>query len=148
VLCPSGSHKDTKRQRYITPEEYKLIANKNLDLGYKVYASGSVSDFHYYGLINRENFHWLTAEKVYNWNGSVDSIDLKKMLQIINGATKVISVDTWIKTYALLCNIDTTVIKTRWDGKYIEYGEDVTDWIFLNNKIWPNLKMESVEQLF
>lgn len=147
ILCPSGSHRDENRQRYIVPEEYKSLANKGLDEGYEVYASGSLSDLHYYGLIHRENFHWMTAENIYNWNGTIENNNLKKMLQIINGASKVISVDTWLKTYTLLCDIETTVIQTRWQGKYLPYGEDVTDWIFLNNKIWPNLKIEQVENL-
>jgi hypothetical protein len=147
VLCPSGSHRDENRQRYITQEEYKSLANKSLDEGYEVFVSGSLSDLHYYSIINRESFHWMTAENIYNWNGTIENSNLKKMLQIINGASKVISMDTWLKTYALLCNIETVVIQTRWQGKYLEYGADVTDWIFLNNKIWPNLKIEPVENL-
>ena len=27
------------------------------------------------------------------------------------------------------------------------YGVDATDWIFLNPKIWPNLKMTRLEDL-
>lgn len=147
IVGPSGSHKDPHRQRYLNQEEYKSIVNKGLDEKYKVFASGSVSDLHYYKLIQRENFHWLTSDKIYNWNGTSEDINLKKMLQIINGAEKVISMDTWLKTYTLLCNINTIVVKTRWDNNYITYGDDVTDWIFLNNKIWPNLKLEQIENL-
>lgn len=147
ILCPSGSHRDVNRQRYLTQDEYRAIVNKNLDNGFKVFGSGSVSDLHHYGLVVRDNFHWLTSEKIYHWNNTSDDIDLKKMLQIINGASKVISVDTWLKTYTLLCNIDTTVIQTRWNGRYIPYGEDVTDWIFLNKNLWPHLKLEKVEDL-
>lgn len=69
------------------------------------------------------------------------------MLRIVNSANKVISVDTWLKTYSLLVGIPTTVVMTRWNGEYKQYGEDVTDWIFLNPKIWRNIKLEKVENL-
>lgn len=147
ILCPSGSHRDLSRQRYLTQEEFKTLADKKLQEGYEVFASGSIADLHYYGLIRKDKFHWITSDKIYNGNGSTEDINLKKMLQIINGAEQVISMDTWLKTYTLLCNIETTVIKTRWNGNYITYGDDVTDWVFLNNKIWPNLKLEQIENL-
>lgn len=147
ILAPSGSHREVNRQRYMNVNEYKTIVNKYLDLGYRVFATGSMSDYHMFGLISRDKFHWLTANKVYYHNEHGIDINLRQMLQIVNCASKVISMDTYLKTYTLLCNIPTIVVKTRWLGHYLPYGRDVTDWIFLNPNIWPQIKMETVEDL-
>jgi hypothetical protein len=147
ILAPSGSSKDKNRQRYITPEEYNKLIEKNIKLNYTIYSAGSVSDLHYYGLNKNKNTYWLTSDKIYSWDGTSRDINLHQMLQVINSASKVISTDTWLKTYTLLCGINTTVIKTRWNGSYKELGSDITDFIFLNNKIWPFLTLESLENL-
>ena len=147
ILAPVGSSRDEGRKRYLEVHEYQALANKYLDLGYKVFGCGSSGDFHHYGISARENFHWLSGEAIYNFDGSQEPCDLLKMLRIINGATELVAVDTWIKSYTLLCNIPTTVIKTRWSGNYLPYGEDVTDFIFLNPNIWPAIKMVKIEDL-
>lgn len=147
IIAPSGSHKDSKRQRYLHHHEYDQLVNKYLIQGYKVYATGSMSDLHHFKLIDKDNFYWLHSDAIYNGKGNTESISLKRMLRIINSAEHVISMDTWLKTYTLLCDIPTTVIETRWDNKYRAYGEDVTDWIFLNSKIWPNIKIQKIEEL-
>ena len=147
ILQPSGSHKDTKRQRYLNVEEYKELTKKYLGKGYKVYAVGSMNDLHFFGLIDKDNFFWLNSDSIYDGRGNTRPSDLKNMLRIINSAEHVLSVDTWLKTYTLLCDIPTTVIETRWDGKYKNYGEDITDFIFLNKSIWPHLTMAKIESL-
>jgi hypothetical protein len=146
ILAPSGSNKENNRQRYITPDEYRALANKYLAQDYQIFSVGSIADFHYYGIVNHPNFNWLNSEIIYSSTGA-RATNLLKMLQIINSADMVISADTFLKTYTLLCGIPTVVIKTRWNGRYRTYGEDVTDWIFLNPNIWPNIKIEPIENL-
>jgi len=147
IIAPSGSNKDIQRQRYLHHHEYQQLVDLHLDKNYRVYATGSMADLHHFKLINKDNFYWLCSDNIYSGNGNVEKIDLRKMLRIINSAVHVISMDSWLKSYTLLCNILTKVVKTRWDGKYKPYGEDVTDWIFLNTDIWPSLKMTTIEEL-
>lgn len=147
VIAPSGSNKEIQRQRYLHHHEYQQLVEQYLKNEYRVYVTGSISDLHHFKLIDKENFYWLNSDIIYNGNGGSEGIDLKKMLRIINGAEHVVSMDSWLKTYTLLCGIPTTVIKTRWNNRYRSYGEDVTDWIFLNRNIWPSLKLAKIEEL-
>lgn len=147
IIAPSGSSKEIDRQRYLHHHEYQQLVDIYLNKGFRVYATGSMADLHHFKLINKDNFYWLNADKIYSGNGSVENSNLTKMLRIINSATQVISMDTWLKTYTLLCGIPTTVIKTRWNNRYRTYGEDVTDWIFLNYNIWPSIKIVKIEEL-
>lgn len=147
IIAPSGSHKDLKRQRFLHAHEHQQLVNLNLDKGYKVYVTGSMSDLHHYKLIDRDNFRWLCSDKIYDGKGNVENSDLKRMLRIINSAEYVISMDTYLKTYSLLCGIPTYVIKTRYNGDYKNIGEDITDLIFLNPKIWKNIKIVTVEEM-
>jgi hypothetical protein len=147
IIAPSGSHKDIKRQRYLHNGEYDKLVNIYLDKGYSVYVVGSMNDLHHFKLINRDNFFWLHSERVYDGNGIGRESNLNNMLRIINSAEHVVSMDTWLKTYTLTCGIPTTVIETRWDGVYKRYGEDITDFIFLNRNIWPHLSLIKIEDL-
>lgn len=147
IIGPSGSHKDIKRQRYLNVEEYKELTKKHLAKGYKVYATGSMNDLHFFGLIDKPDFYWLNSDTIYDGKGVARPSDLKNMLRIINSAEHVLSMDTWLKTYTLLCGIPTTVVETRWEGRYKNYGEDITDFIFLNRSIWPHLTMAKIESL-
>jgi hypothetical protein len=147
IIAPSGSAKEVRRQRYVTLNEYNQLLDHNLKLGYKIYSVGSVADLHYYGLPIKPNTYWLTAEKLYKWDSTTQDINLHQMLQYVNKASKVISVDTFLKTYSLICGIPTVIIKTRWRGKYADYGADVTDHIFLNKNIWSDLILDKFENL-
>lgn len=147
IIAPSGSSKEQNRQRYLHQHEYQKLVNLYLDKGYKVYATGSLSDLHHFKIINKENFYWLSSDKIYNGNGTAENISLTKMLRIINSASQVVSMDTWLKTYTLICGIPTIVIETRWNNTYRPFGEDVTDWIFLNSNIWPSIKIAKIEEL-
>jgi len=118
IIGPSGSHKDIKRQRYLHNGEYKRLVDIYLDKGYKVYAAGSMNDLHHFGLVNRDNFFWLNSDTIYDGKGNAQPSNLTNMLRIINSAEHVISMDTWLKTYTLLCDIPTTVVETRWDGNH------------------------------
>jgi len=147
IIAPSGSSKDIKRQRYLHHHEYNQLVEKYLNSGYRVYATGSTSDLHHFKLIDKEDFYWLCLDKIYKGNGTSEEYSLRNLLRIINSAEQIISMDTWLKTYTLLCGIPTTVIKTRWDNKYRSFGEDITDWIFLNPKMWPEIKISKIEDL-
>jgi hypothetical protein len=146
IVCPSGSSKDHNRQRYITSEECRKLVNKYLYKNETVYINISLADFRQYWYPNL-NCYSLSSNVIRDWQGKEEKINLKKMLQIINSAKEVISVDTWLKSYSLLNHIPTTVIETRWNGYYKRFGEDITDWIFLNPKIWPNIKFARIENL-
>lgn len=147
IIAPSGSSKEVNRQRYLHHHEYQQLVDIYLNKGFRVYATGSMADLHHFKLINKENFYWLNADRIYSGNGNIENINLTKMLRIINSATQVVSMDTWLKTYTLLCGIPTTVVETRWNNNYRTYGEDVTDWIFLNYNIWPSIKIAKIEEL-
>jgi hypothetical protein len=147
IIAPSGSSKEIDRQRYLHHHEYQQLVDIYLNQGFRVYATGSMADLHHFKLINKRNFYWLSSNGIYRGDGVLESCSLTKMLRIINSATQVISMDTWLKTYTLLCGIPTTVIETRWNNKYKSYGEDVTDWIFLNYNIWPSIKIAKIETL-
>ena len=143
ILSPSGSQKCNHRQRHLSKDEFEKLVNKHED----IYAIGSLNDIHYYGLIKRKGFHWLNSDKIYHWDESIEKITIKDMVQIIHSAKQVISMDTWLKTYSLLCGIPTTVIETRWYGQYYPYGGDSTDWVFLNPKIWKNITFAKITDL-
>jgi len=148
VIAPSGSHKDLSRQRYLNNNEYKQLVEKYLNKGYRVYVTGAINDIHHFGLINRENFYWLTSEQMHDGKGNITSSNLLDIFKIVNGAELVISVDTWLKCYSLLCGIPTHVVKTRWNGKYDSIGEhDVADWIFLNPNMWQSIKSVTIEEI-
>ena len=146
IIAPSGSNKDIKRQRYLNHNEYNQLVEKTLK-NYLVYVVGSVADLHHFKLINKSGFNWLCSDRIYSGDGVSKASNLKNMLRIINSAEHVLSMDTWLKTYSLLCGIPTTVIKTRWDNHYRNYGEDITDWIFLNPNIWSSIKLTTIEAL-
>ena len=148
IIAPSGSHKDISRQRFLHNGEYEWLVHRCLDKGYRVYVAGSMNDLHHFKLIDRENFYWLHSDKIYDGKGVAKDSSLLNMLRIINSAEHVYSMDTWLKTYTLTCGIPTTVIKTRWNGGYKLYGQDITDFIFLNHNIWPNLTLIKWEDLF
>lgn len=147
IIAPSGSVKEEKRQRFLSVDEYHKLIEANLKFGYKIYSIGSVADLHFYGLYKHPNVFWATVDKLYKHDSTFTELNLHQMLQIINAAFKVVSMDTWLKTYTLLCGKPTITIKTRWNGTYLNYGADVTDFIFLNKNIWPYLSLEKIEDL-
>lgn len=146
AIAPSGSHRDNSRQRYLEKHEYESLVRKYLNQGYEVYGIGSDKDWREYHMPEK-GVWWATNRILRDWQGNIKNHELADMLRIINSATEVISMDTWMKTYSMIAGIPTTVIATRWHEKYLNYGEDVTDWIFLNPKIWPQLKVARIEDL-
>lgn len=145
VIAPSGSERNPSRQRYITPIEYGKLVDKYVDKGFTVYTVGSENDYKFYKSHAAKSI-WLSSYYLRAANAT-RTHSLKDLLQVVNGARKVLSMDTWLKTYSLLCDIPTTVIRTRWNGVYYPYGRDVTDFIFLSKKIWPKIKFAQIEEL-
>jgi hypothetical protein len=108
--------------------------------------TGSVDDYDYYKLYKNKNCYWLTNSFLYSLNEKKD-IKFLDFLQIINSSTDCISVDTYLKTLILLLQKKTKVIRTTFDGKYKDFGIDVSDQIFLNKSIWKNIKCYTFEEL-
>lgn len=146
AIAPHGSQRIESRQRYLSSEELGTIVNKYLDRDYNVYCFGSEEQKSHFSL-NRPNSYWVTDSMFYDHTNRKTRCDIKYMLQIINSAEEVISVDTWMKTYSLLVGLPTKVIMTRWSGHYKQYGEFITDFIFLNPNIWPEIKLLHFEDV-
>ncbi len=146
IVCisPCGSHRDGSRQRYLSNGELSSLVKK-YNKEYKVYAVGANRETSFYNIV--PDSYWMTSNYILDSKGNKTEIDLNQMLRIINSSTEIISVDTWLKTYGLLVGLPTTVIKTRWNGKYRNYGDDPTDLIFLNSKLWPDIKLKTIEEL-
>lgn len=147
IVAPHGSSKDDSRRRYLTQNEYSLLINNNIDKYDKIYSIGSSENISFYGLPIDNKCYWLNSNNIIDATGTQVTINIKDMFKIINSCNLCISVDTWIKTYTAFINIDTKVIKTRWNGQYRSYGSECTDYIFLNKKIWPNLDLVEFETL-
>jgi len=144
VIAPTGSTRDVARQRFITLHEFQTLVIRYLAKGYEVYGIGSEADGKNYAM---PGVWWATHDSLRHWRGGVTQHKLCDLLKIINSAEEVVSMDTWLKTYSLLVGVPTTVIATRWHGKYKPWGEDFNDWIFINKKIWPNLTVSRIEDM-
>ena len=147
IIQPSGSVRDSNRQRYLEVFEYDCLVNKYLDLGYNVITTGSDGDKEFYKWkSNRENNWFLTSNRMTG-NKSSTPIDLSIFLKILHSVEKVISADTWLKSYSLLCGIPTIVFNNRCRGRYLPIGSDPCDHIFLNKDFWQNLEVKTVEEI-
>jgi hypothetical protein len=81
-------------------------------------------------------------------NGSlVSTHPFINFLKIINSASEIISVDTWLKTYTLLAGIPTKVIESKFYDSYLPFGHDPSDYVFLNTKVWPHLSIVRPENI-
>ena len=147
VICPSGSTKATNKKRYLSHEEYKTIILKFLQYNYKIITTSHESDISLYGLFPNKNCMWMTNEKIIQYNGSENNININDFLQIIYNSDDCISMDTYLKTLILLLNKEVKVIQTKYDGEYNNHFIDPSDKIFLNQDIWPKLKIYKHEDL-
>ena len=120
--------KDTIHIKYTTLNDVKNTIN-NLEKLYK-----------------NKNCHWLTHNCLYSLNEKKE-IRFLNFLQILNSSTDCISVDTYLKTLILLLQKNAKVIRSTFDGKYKDFGIDVSDQIFLNKSIWKNIKCYTFEEL-
>jgi hypothetical protein len=146
-ICPSGSVKDKHRQRFLSREEYEVLARKFLDRNYTVYTVSSEADMRVYGILQHQHAVYVTSDRIVDWKKHTTPIAMNKMLSIVNSSNRVISMDTWLKTYSLICGIPTHVVMTRWNGVYKPVGDDVTDFVFLDPRIWPNIQLTTVEAM-
>lgn len=147
LIAPTGSQRDAGRQRYMLTDEYLALAHVFLKRNMTVYSIGSEADLVRYPLIDNKNHFWLNSEKIIDCKKGIKEINFTKFLQTINSASEVISMDTWLKTYTCLIGIKTHVILNRRPDKYIEYGTDVSDYIFLNKKIWHTMELWKIDDL-
>jgi hypothetical protein len=147
LIAPTGSQRDAGRQRYMLPDEYLAIVHLCIKKGMIVFSVGSESDFARYPSIENKNHFWLTSNKLFDYKKGIKEHNFKDFLRIINSANEVISMDTWLKTYTCLAGIKTHVILNRRPEKYIEYGTDVSDYIFLNKNIWKSMELWRVDDL-
>lgn len=147
ILQPSGSSRNYDRQRYLELFEYNYIVKKFIDLGYDVITTGSDGDKDYYKWKPTSKKDWFMSSKKLVGFKSLIPINLNLFIQTINCAEKVISADTWLKSYSLLCSIPTFVFGNRHRGKYLPVGADPCDHIFLNKNIWEKLEIKTVEEI-
>jgi hypothetical protein len=111
-----------------------------------VFLIGSPKDYDYYGIVPHSHVFWATFDKIIDHTGKEYASNVKTMLSIINACKKVISVDTWLKTYSCMAGIPTIVIRTRFNGKYLDQPIDLSENIFLNKDFW-NLRLAKIEDL-
>jgi hypothetical protein len=65
-IAPRGSdHQNSMKQRYLTIDEFRKLATKLLNQNKTVFGFGSPADVDYYGLIQDNNFIWMTSE--FGW---------------------------------------------------------------------------------
>lgn len=145
IIAPSGSYRTNWKQKYLHIHEYELLVDLYLRNGYIVYSTGSDADKNYYQNIRHHAHFWLTSDKIYNGKNFYDAINFKHFIQIINSATEVLSVDTWIKTYSSLANIPTKVFENRYNGRIYDFGRDSGDIVFLNDEWWDSMKRYKIE---
>lgn len=148
LLCPSGSWKGEARRRYLSLEEYRTVVAKLLQKKYKIVTTSDESDLKTYGLFPNQNCVWMTNDKIISHDGTKKDINFKTFLQIINSADECISMDTYLKTLVLLMNKKAKVIKTRFNGQYMEDGLDSSDKIFLDKTIWPKIQTFTLDKIF
>ena len=147
VIQPSGSMKNYDRQRYLEVFEYNYLVKKFIDAGYDVVTTGSEldKDFYKWKPICAKDW-FMTSKRLYGQK-TIVPVDLGMLLKTINGSEKVISADTWLKSYSLLCGIPTYVFNNRCRGHYLPVGSDPCDHIFLNKNLWNNLEIKTVHEL-
>jgi hypothetical protein len=155
AIAPKGSNspsfvdspKGTRytKSRELSKEEYNRLvrefAKKNT-----VFIIGSPKDYDYYGIVPHSRVFWAMFDKIIDHSGKEYASNVKTMFSIINSCKKVVSVDTWLKTYSCMAEIPTIVIRTRFNGGYLDENVDVSENIFLNKQMW-NLRVAKIEDL-
>lgn len=149
ILAPRGGNSNHNKMRHLTPEEFEELVQSYVKK-WKVYCIGSREDREFYPRINSKNCFWINSNEKIHESGDIEKHSFSDFLKEIHSASRIISVDTWIKTYTLLCGMDTFIIKTRNNTtkEFFKWGEfDPGDKIFLNPAIWPKLKMCEPKEL-
>ncbi len=132
ALAPRGSQTCRPFERkWLAPEEYHRMVAGLLERNCTVVSVGSESDLLWYGLHPHPNHVWQSGDWRMSYPECREPGTLEALLAVVNGCDEVISVDTWLKTYAALAGVHTTVIATRYDRPY----ENPGDHLFLN-PVW------------
>lgn len=147
ILGPSGSFRAYQKQKFLSNEEYVAIVNHYLKNNYTVISTGADKDYSFYSKINHENHLWIMANKMVLKNGIEIPLKFNEFIKIINSATEVISVDTWLKTYTSLAGLPTKVIPNRSSNEWMPFGADPSDYIFINEDFWPSMKLVKPEEI-
>lgn len=136
-VCPRGSdHNSTWKQRYLTKDEYNQLIKKLLSEDATVIVFGSEQDFQHYGIYQNNKVLFMTSNYAVSHPAPKYPITMRHMLTAIHGCDIIISMDTWLKTYAAIANIPCKVIMNRYFGKSTLDYADPSDSIFLNPDFW------------
>jgi hypothetical protein len=147
VICPSGSAKIKQRKRYFEKNELFLVTDHFIKNGWQVVITSSEADLKYYGLHHFDNVYWMTSNKLIQRTGKVTPITFDRFLKIINSCQEVISAETWLKTFTLLLNKKTKVLKVRMENDYQDFGIISADFIFINPNLWSNLQLVTMQDI-
>jgi hypothetical protein len=145
VIAPSGSFRNMSPQKFLHNFELDILVGIYLKAGYKVYCTGNHSDKDFYKIQKNPNLFWLTSNQIINHMDQRRPIKTKDFFQIINSADEICSVDTWLKTYTCLAGIPTNVFLNR-ENDQSRFGILAGDYIFLNTKLWPTMKLHDVKE--
>lgn len=146
-FCPRGSdHHSTWKQRFLSKEEYNKIITKQLANDKTVLVFGSESDLEFYGVYADNNVIFINSNFAQSYPAPRYPITMRHMLSCINGCEEIISMDTWLKTYAGLAGIPCKIIMNRHHGQSLA-STDPSDGIFLNKGAW-NFELVPVDNLF
>lgn len=145
-ICPSGAHRDLKRQRFLTDYEYRKLVGKMLLQGYTVVTIDSPEHLWQYPKIGHKHSLRCCSSFLEFSDGTKTPINLGTMLQIINASTFCISVDTWLSIYCNLAGVPVKTVQTRWNGSYKKFNTH-GDYIFMNPEIWPTMELVTAEEI-
>jgi hypothetical protein len=147
-LCPRGSdHHSTWKQRYLSKDEYRQLVKKLLSEEATVIVFGSAEDLDYYDVYQDNNVIFMNSDFAISYPAPRYPITIRHMLTAVHACDLIISVDTWLKTYAALAGIPCKVIMNRYFGKStLEYA-DPSDKIFLDPLAW-GFELVPLESLF
>lgn len=144
IICPSGSKKRRKWQRFFSTSELQETVSLAQSRGYTVVLTSSLAD---YAIYRTPGTYWLTHDTMIEPDGTPNSISFAEFLQIINSGHYYISMDTWLKTFVALLGKPVQVVRRRAFGQYVEFGSDPADHIFLDSRLWPHMHLVTIEEL-
>lgn len=131
-LSPRGSeHVASWKQRFLSKDEYNRVIAKLLTDNVTVMVFGSEADLNHYGVYPDNNVIFMNSNFAVSHPAPKYPVTMRHMLSCINGCDEIISVDTWLKTYAGLAGIPCKVIMNRHYG-VSRPRVDVSEDIFLN----------------
>ncbi len=130
LIQPCGSSFHVERRRFLSFDEFSKLLDVFKDR--ETYIIGSPDD--------KERYH-----NKGNWI-SFDG-DMSKFMSVLNGASLVVGMDSWLKTWGCLLGISSYVFLNRMYDQETPYGFDASDKIFLNKKLWPSMNLINITSL-